>query len=354
MAYEDTPFQSDNSVSDDAKQVASHAGDRAQDVAGTVKDEAGAVTQTAMSAGGDVVDTVKEQAGTVLDEARLQTRRLMDEGMDQVRTQAEEGQNQLAQVVRSMTGELDSMVDGTNEQGPMVSLVDNARGYGHQIASWLEDNNSDELLTSVRRFAARKPWTFLAAAAGVGFVGARLVRGLAENQADQQERREVQRPAAPRAVDHQPQPENRSLGQAQAPLAAGYPEGYADPASAGAGYSTPGYEIPGHTAPEQAPSYDAPATDHGQHAEGLGVPGAGYVAGQPQTYAAPVYDAPATDYGQHTDYGQQQPQGLDPQGTGYEAGQPYTQDFGQSNYPQGGDYGQPEGPANPEQPWGQR
>lgn len=196
MAQEDTPQFSEpryervdfdpaaDSTKDQAKQVASHTGDRAKDVAGNAAMEAGAVKDSAVQAGSEVVESAKQQAGNVASEAKYQTRRLVDEGVAELRTQAGTGQAHLAELIRSLSGELSSMANNTSESGPMVDLVSKAERFGDEAATWLDTKQPDDVLAEVRRYAARNPWKFLAISAGVGFVGARLVRGLQGAKSD--------------------------------------------------------------------------------------------------------------------------------------------------------------------------
>ncbi|MDN5569738.1 MAG: hypothetical protein L0G22_00515 [Propionibacteriaceae bacterium] len=176
---------------DEARDLADHTKDRAQDVADHAKAEAGAVKDTALAAGSDVVDSAKEQAAHVIDEAKHQSRRLIDEGTAELRTQAGNAQGQIASLVRSLSDELQSMAQGTNESGPMVDLVQRAEQYGHQAAQWLEQQSPDDVLTSVRRYASRNPWTFLAISAGAGLVAARVFRGLQGAKSDEEQRRSL-------------------------------------------------------------------------------------------------------------------------------------------------------------------
>ena len=186
--YERVEFDpTDDSKKDQAKEVASHTGDRAKDVAGTAAAEAGAVKDHAVQAGSEVVESAKQQAGNVAAEAKFQTRRLVDEGVSELRTQAGNGQTQIAGLLRSLGGELSSMANGTTESGPMVDLVSRAERFSNDAAGWLESKQPDDVLAEVRRYAARNPWKFLAISAGVGFVGARLVRGLQGAKSDQED-----------------------------------------------------------------------------------------------------------------------------------------------------------------------
>ncbi len=161
-----------------AKQAASRAGDRAKDVAGSAQEEAGAVKDTALAAGSDVADSVTEQAGNVAHEVGQQSRRLMDEGISELQSQAGSGQQRLAELSRSFGSELQSMTGNTDQSGPITDLASSAQHIFDDAANWLERNEPADVLDSVRRYASRNPWKFLAISAGVGFVGARIVRGL--------------------------------------------------------------------------------------------------------------------------------------------------------------------------------
>lgn len=175
------------------RSTADVAQDRAKGVAEHARHEAGKVTDTAKQAGQNVAETAKQQTGQVMSEARSQGRMLMDEGVRELRSQAGHGQQRLAEVVRSLSGELDELLSGNQQSGPVTELAENARSAGHRAADWLEGNSPDDVLDSVRRYAARNPWTFMAICAGVGFVGARLVRGMQAAKSDDQERYDNER-----------------------------------------------------------------------------------------------------------------------------------------------------------------
>ena len=167
----------DQRATDQAKEVASHTGDRAKDVAATAQGEAKAVTDTAKDAGGHVVDTAKQEVAEVVEEAKVQGRRLLDESMYELRAQAGTGQHMVAELARSLSGELRAMSQA-DQDGMLGGYVDKAQRFSDDAAAWLESRQPDEVLESVRRYAARNPWQFLAISAGVGFVGARIYHGL--------------------------------------------------------------------------------------------------------------------------------------------------------------------------------
>lgn len=177
------PYQtrSDHDVAGTAPTPSGQAVDAAKDVAATTAEQAGAVRDSAAQATSDVVENVKEEAGAVIDEVKQHGRRLYAESMAELRTQAETGQTRLADLVRSLTGELQSMVDAGDQNGPMTQVAATLQDAGDRAASWLESRGPADAVADVRRYAARNPMAFLAAAAGIGFLGARLARALRDD-----------------------------------------------------------------------------------------------------------------------------------------------------------------------------
>lgn len=161
-----------------AQRVASDAGDRARNVADKAQQEAADVAATAKAAGSDVADTAQEEVGNVAHEAGRQSRRVLDEGLSELQSQAGAGQQRLAEMARAYGSELQSMTKNSDDSGPVTDLAHSAQRMFDDAANWLERTEPSDVLDSVRRYASRNPWQFLAISAGVGFVGARIVRGL--------------------------------------------------------------------------------------------------------------------------------------------------------------------------------
>lgn len=160
--------------------------ERAKETAFRTGEEVKEVAATAQEAGGHVVETAKQEAGEVIEEAKVQGRRLLDESMYEFRAQASTGQQKVAELARSLGGELGSMAEADRD-GMLSGYVDRAQRLSEDAAAWLESSRPDEVLDSVRRYAARNPWQFLAISAGVGFVGSRIYRGLHDAKADRAE-----------------------------------------------------------------------------------------------------------------------------------------------------------------------
>lgn len=236
---EDTSFSSGNrstvgaqsdadSKQEAAKRVASDAQDRARDVAGTAKQEASAVADSAKSAAVNVADSAQHEAGNVAQEAGRQGRRVLDESVDELRTQAGAGQQRLAEMARSYGSELQSMTRNSGDSGPVTDLANSAQQILDDAANWLERTEPSDVLDSVRRYASRNPWQFLAISAGVGFVGARIVRGLKSSADEQQKSTSVQNGAGTR-------PEVTRYGS---------PQNVPTSVSASGGYDSDGYPRP--------------------------------------------------------------------------------------------------------------
>lgn len=159
------------------------SGDRARAAANSLTGPAADVKDTAVTAGKDVLEAAKHEAGEVVGEAKLQGRRLLDESMGELRGQAETVQARLADTVRALTDELGSMASAPDADGPLAQLAGSGRDFGDRAAAWLRDNDLDQALHGVRRYAARNPWTFLAIAGGAGLLVGRLARGLRDADA---------------------------------------------------------------------------------------------------------------------------------------------------------------------------
>lgn len=150
----------------------------AQDVADSLRGPVSDVKDSALEAGSQVADTVKDEAREVFQEGKQQGRRVLDEGLAELRSQAAGAQSKLADTLQALADELADMTGGVPSNGTVASLASQAQGYTERAAAWLGDNDMDATMVSVRRFAARNPWGFLALATGAGVVAGRFAKGL--------------------------------------------------------------------------------------------------------------------------------------------------------------------------------
>jgi hypothetical protein len=153
------------------------------DTAQVVKDQASDLANSGVQAGKHVGDVAREQASGVAAEAGRQGRNLLEQAQGQLQEQAAEGQQRIAKKLLSLSDELGSMAENSN-QGVAVDLAQQAasrvRGAGH----WLEKREPGQVANEVQSFARRRPAAFLVLAAGAGLVAGRLTRGLKDATAD--------------------------------------------------------------------------------------------------------------------------------------------------------------------------
>ena len=147
----------------------------------TAKSEAQNVATTAVDSGAQVLDTVKAETGEVLAQAGQSARTLFEQVRGELTDQAGTQQQRVASGLHDLADELDQMGRSSQQAGQSglaASLVKQASDRTRSTADWMSHREPGDLVTEVKRFAARKPGTFLAAAAALGFLGARLTRGL--------------------------------------------------------------------------------------------------------------------------------------------------------------------------------
>lgn len=174
-------------------QVAASPGDRtsatsatstreaAKETAATAKDEARTVAADAKESTKNVAATAKSEARDVAAQTQQQARHLVNQLRAEVTGQASGQTQRAASGLRALADELGEMVGATQQQGIASDLArqgsDRARGF----ADWLEQREPGDILDEARDFARRRPGTFLATAAALGFLGGRMMRGLADD-----------------------------------------------------------------------------------------------------------------------------------------------------------------------------
>lgn len=146
------------------------------------QEEAEKVKDKAFDAAGQVAGSAQQEATHVKDEALKQARSLTDSAMDEVNAQASTQQKRLAEQSRTVTDDLARLARGERAESDMVNqFISMAADRAQKFTTQLENKEPVELLNDVRRFAARRPGTFLAIAAGIGLVAGRFTRGLADD-----------------------------------------------------------------------------------------------------------------------------------------------------------------------------
>ena len=143
----------------------------------TAKSEAANIKDTAAGAASGVKDVAKSEVSNVAGEAKYQARNLVDQTRSELRGQAGNQQTRLAAKLNSWASELGSMGAKSDDSGPMSDLAQEASRRVGEISHWLDNHEPGDLLDEVKRFARRRPGTFLALAAAAGVVAGRLTRG---------------------------------------------------------------------------------------------------------------------------------------------------------------------------------
>jgi hypothetical protein len=228
----------------------------------TAKDEAREVASTAADRGGEVAQTAADQAKHVAAHAQREARDLLYEGRQQLESQAKDGQRKAAESLHQLAGQLERMAEQTDSPGVAADVARQVSGRAHSVADWLEHREPGDLLDEVRRFARRRPGTFLVGAAVAGALVGRLTRGVVAQQKEESSpngQANIPQPhAGPAATPPVPQPGD-----------AGYaaPGGYngpqptealpqpSRPAAAPGGYTAP---QPPEALPQPSPRFSAP------------------------------------------------------------------------------------------------
>jgi len=141
--------------------------------------EAAGVGQHAREASGQVAQTAADQARQVAAETGRQARDLLAEAQGHARDQASVQQQQAAKRLHSVADELHAMAANGGQSGLATEVARQASHRVRGAAYWLEQREPADLLDEVRRFARRRPGTFLIGAAVAGLAAGRLTRGLA-------------------------------------------------------------------------------------------------------------------------------------------------------------------------------
>jgi hypothetical protein len=143
----------------------------------SMKDKAAEAVDQGRQAAGQVAQSATERVQEVTHEATQQARDLVGEARQNVTRQVGEQHRNLASNLRSLSGELGSMVQQSDQSGAATQLVSQARDRVDGVAGWLESREPGDVLNEVKNFARRRPGTFLLGALAAGVVVGRLTRG---------------------------------------------------------------------------------------------------------------------------------------------------------------------------------
>jgi hypothetical protein len=145
----------------------------------TTKERAQEAASTASDEGRHLAGVAQQEAADVASQAATQARQVMDEAMTQVSAQSKEQKDRVAETLRTFGDDLESMTSQARP-GPAADLTRQVSGYARSLGDHLQSREPGELLDDVRRFARRRPGTFLLGALASGVVLGRLARGAAD------------------------------------------------------------------------------------------------------------------------------------------------------------------------------
>ena len=155
-----------------------------QGTADVVKSQAADLSHSSIQTGKHVADVAREQASGVAVEAGRQGRDLLHQAQGQLEEQAAQGQQRLANQLFSLSDELRSMADASDQGGMAASLASQAASRARNAGQWLDDRKPSQVADEIQSFARRRPAVFLALAVGAGLVAGRLTRGLKDANSD--------------------------------------------------------------------------------------------------------------------------------------------------------------------------
>lgn len=143
------------------------------------REEATEIGHKTAQAGGQVARQAAGQGKQVATETRRQARNLAGDASAELREQAGMQQKRVADGLRALGTELQSMASKSEQDGVASEVVRRASDAAQQAAGWLEGREPGQLVDEVRNYARQHPGTFLAGAAVAGLLVGRLTRNLA-------------------------------------------------------------------------------------------------------------------------------------------------------------------------------
>jgi hypothetical protein len=152
------------------------------------KEKAQEAASSAADEGRRVAGVAKEEAQNVAGEAAAQARNLVDEAKSQVSDQLGEQsrtqRDRLVGTLQTLSSDLDQMASANTQSGLAGDLVREVAQRARSFGSAIEGREPQELLDDVRRFARRRPGTFLLGALACGVVVGRVARGAKQGASD--------------------------------------------------------------------------------------------------------------------------------------------------------------------------
>jgi uncharacterized protein YjbJ (UPF0337 family) len=134
---------------------------------------------------GHVGGTAKDEAAGVAQEVKYQARDLVGEARGQVRQQVDVQRGRVSDLLRDLSEELEQMADRSERNGLASDLARQAAMRARDVRSYLDGGG--DVVEDIRRFARRRPGTFLLGAVAAGVVAGRATRAAAAARRQQQQ-----------------------------------------------------------------------------------------------------------------------------------------------------------------------
>lgn len=160
------------------------AGDDSSSKTETAKSEAMNVKDTTTQATQQVADTAKQQVGQVAGDVKEQASQLASQTKSQLSDQASSQRDRAADGLRSLSEELRTMAESSEQSGIGAQLARQGADLTQQAADFIAQREPSELLDEARDFARRRPGGFLVGSAVAGMVVGRLSRGAMSARSD--------------------------------------------------------------------------------------------------------------------------------------------------------------------------
>jgi hypothetical protein len=140
------------------------------------KEQASRVTDTAQQHASAVADTAKDQAGQVVGDAKAHAQDLLGQTTDQISQQADEQTQRLSGNLQQLSDHFATMA-GSGEPGSTArTLVEEVSRRSSDLAGYLDNRPSGQIVDDVKDFARRRPGAFILGSAVAGLLVGRLGR----------------------------------------------------------------------------------------------------------------------------------------------------------------------------------
>jgi len=252
----------------------------------TAGEAVGAARERAVQVGG----TAREEAAGVAQEAGHQARDLVGEARGQVRQQLDSQRGRLSDLLSELSEELEQMAGASERKGLASELARQASSRARDVRGYL-DGGGDPL-GDVRRFARRRPGTFLVGTLAAGVFAGRATRAATAARGRRQEGGSWTSPDAGTS------PSTTSGASASGGYGSGgYGSGGYGPGGYGPGYGSAEYAGAATTGQQYGQQYGS--TEQYPAAGRYSTPPASGHQAPTTGYAAPTTDYPASGEGAH-------------------------------------------------------